>query len=111
MFVNPDVKRGKEISNRDVSVDKIYTDIFRGLLEKIHEGPDKIDQCMSLLFICRRLERVADHATHIGEDSVYRKTGNHVDLNENELLRIKKISLKIFRYLTDGKNEEIFKIF
>ena len=81
VFVNPDVERAREISNRDVSVDKIYKDIFRSLLDKMHEDPDKIDQCMSLLFVCRRLERVADHATHICEDSVYIETGDHIDLN------------------------------
>jgi len=70
-----------EISRRDNRVDDIYSQIFRELITYMHEDPGKISQAMTLLFICRRLERVADHATHIWEGVVFVATGTHGELN------------------------------
>lgn len=76
-----DVERAEEISKRDQRVDEIYSQVFRELLTYMHEDPSKISQAMSLLFVCRRLERVADQVTHICEGIVYVVTGEHVELN------------------------------
>ncbi|GEM_PF-5032951 len=82
VFINPNEERAREIALRDKKVDTFYASIFKDLLSLMHEDTEKIEQCMILLFICRRLERVADHTTHICEGAVYVETGEHVYLNQ-----------------------------
>ena len=81
-YIETNSERAVDVSKRDSKVDELYSQIFRDLLTYMHKNPDTIDQAMSLLFICRRLERVADHSTHICEGTIYIATGKHVDLNE-----------------------------
>lgn len=81
-YIEMDSDRAVEVSRRDSMVDELYSKIFRELLTYMHKDPNTIDQAMSLLFICRRLERVADHSTHICEGTIHIATGKHVDLNE-----------------------------
>jgi phosphate transport system protein len=81
VFVTLDIKSAEEISKRDQEVDRIYAEIFRLLLEIMQKDPQKIHQALTLLFICRRLERIADHSTHICEGVIYVQTGDYVDLN------------------------------
>jgi phosphate transport system protein len=79
--INQDVESAREICTRDKNVDDIYADDFKKLISLMHKNPPIIEQALSYLFICRRLERVADHATHICEDVVYIKSGERVPLN------------------------------
>ena len=70
-----------QISTRDVKVDELYSQIFRELITYMHEDPSKISQAMTLLFICRRLERIADQSTHICEGVHFVAKAEHVELN------------------------------
>ena len=70
-----------QISKRDIKVDDLYSQIFRELITYMHEDPSKISQAMTLLFICRRLERVADQSTHICEGVHFVAKAEHVELN------------------------------
>jgi phosphate transport system protein len=70
-----------KISTRDSKVDELYSQIFRELITYMHEDPSKISQAMTLLFICRRLERVADQSTHICEGVHFVAKAEHVELN------------------------------
>jgi phosphate transport system protein len=70
-----------QISKRDSKVDELYSQIFRELITYMHEDPRKISQAMTLLFICRRLERVADQSTHICEGVHFVAKAEHVELN------------------------------
>ena len=81
VYVSLDTKMAEEISQRDKEVDKIYADYLKKLLGVMEQNPEKIHHAMTLIFICRRLERIADHATHICEGTVYVETGQYVDLN------------------------------
>jgi phosphate transport system protein len=76
-----DTEAAREIANRDEQVDDIYAHIFKELITYMHEDPAKIEQCMTLLFICRRLERIGDQTTHICEGIIYVAEGRDVDLN------------------------------
>ncbi|MGQ9617059.1 MAG: phosphate signaling complex protein PhoU [Spirochaetota bacterium] len=81
-YTRMDSEGAVEVSKRDVKVDELYSQIFRELVTCMHDDPGKINQAMSLLFVCRRLERVADQSTHICEGTIFIATGRHVDLNE-----------------------------
>jgi phosphate transport system protein len=80
-YARLDCKVASQISERDIKVDELYSQIFRELITYMHEDPSKISQAMSLLFICRRLERVADQSTHICEGVYFVGKAEHVELN------------------------------
>jgi phosphate transport system protein len=80
-YATYDTERAREIAARDKEVDNMYAEIFKELLSYMHEDPSKIEQCMILLFICRRLERVADQTTHLCEGIIYVAEGQNLDLN------------------------------
>ena len=46
------------------------------------KGEGNINQAAQFLFVCKFLERVADHATNICESTIYLVTGEHIDLND-----------------------------
>lgn len=49
-------------------VDKENKEVFKFLVEKMRQNPDKIEAAAHLLVLSRQIERLADHATNIAED-------------------------------------------
>jgi phosphate transport system protein len=80
-YVELDPERAREIATRDEKVDHLYTEVFRELGSAIRRDPGSIDQAMSLLFLIRRFERIADQSTHICEGIVFVVTGTREELN------------------------------
>lgn len=81
-YVNEDVKRAQELTRDDDLVDHLHSQVFRELLTYMMEDPRTIRQSTHLLFISRFLERIADHATNIGERVIYLVTGERQLLND-----------------------------
>ncbi|MHB9093108.1 MAG: phosphate signaling complex protein PhoU [Eubacteriales bacterium] len=81
-YVKGDVDLARTLNDKDDQVDHIYSQIFRELLTYMMEDPKTITQATHLLFVGRYLERIADHATNIGERVVYLVTGELPDLND-----------------------------
>ncbi len=81
-YVREDVDLAQRMARDDDQVDSLYNQIFRELLVYMMEDPRTITQATHLLFVSRYLERIADHATNIGEDVVYLVTGVRKDLND-----------------------------
>jgi phosphate transport system protein len=46
------------------------------------DHPNKASQAMLLMMVGRYIERIGDHATNIGESTVYLVTGKRPDLNQ-----------------------------
>lgn len=67
-----------KVCRDDDAVDDLYSQIFRELLTYMMERPETISQAIDLIFVARHLERVADHATNIGEWVVYLTTARRV---------------------------------
>ncbi len=42
------------------------------------EKPETIPQCLNVMTIAKRLERIADHATNIGEEVVFLYEGRDI---------------------------------
>lgn len=76
-FIDRDVESAKVTCLHDDQVDTIYQGIFHELTDFILADADRsqVVQSINLLFVARFLERVADHATNIGERVIYLVTG------------------------------------
>ena len=83
-FLNQDTLLAKELDADDEEVDELYESIYTELIEKIIENPENAHQATQLLFIGRYLERIADHATNIGERVIYMVTGEREVINEKK---------------------------
>jgi phosphate transport system protein len=70
-FVERDTRMAIAVCAADDNVDAMYEQLFRELLTYMIETPQNVTRGLQLMFICRDLERVADHATNIAEDVIY----------------------------------------
>ncbi|MGY0372145.1 phosphate signaling complex protein PhoU [Clostridium sp. JNZ J1-5] len=81
-YVERDLDRAYEISKRDDIIDKLYKEVFSEMLSIMTRDSSKIEQATQFLFVCKFLERIADHVTNICEWTIYIVTGDQIDLNE-----------------------------
>lgn len=81
-YIQKDTDAAYEICKMDDQVDDYYRNIFKELIDLMSDKNDVYNQATQLLFVCKYLERVADHTTNICEWTIYLKTGKYVDLNE-----------------------------
>ncbi|QWU17859.1 phosphate transport system protein [Paenibacillus sophorae] len=65
----------------DDQVDHLYSSMINDLYTYMIEKPEAVSQAMLLTLVGRYIERIADHATNIGESVVYLVTGKRPDLN------------------------------
>ncbi|WP_342525430.1 phosphate signaling complex protein PhoU [Chryseomicrobium sp. FSL W7-1435] len=80
-FIAEDVEQAQTIAKLDDEIDKMYGELIRDLLGSGVSSPDQLPQITQLAFICRYLERSADHATNMAEQLLYLRKGKHIDLN------------------------------
>lgn len=80
-YVHGDVDKARAMCAMDDEVDDIYHLAFQDLISYMEENPHTIPCVVYLLLVVRRLERLADRATNIGEDVVYLVTGEWEELN------------------------------
>lgn len=74
-FVNKDAELAVAVCKKDDEVDAIEPQIVRELVTYMISDPKTIDRALSLILIARELERVADLATNIAEDTYYIASG------------------------------------
>jgi phosphate transport system protein len=77
---NPD--KAKTMCLRDDEVDHIYAKLFDRLIDRANDEPELTEQIAYLLGVAQYLERVADHATNIGEWVIYLVTGERFVTNK-----------------------------
>lgn len=71
-----------KMAKDDDEVDHLYSQIIRDLYAHMVEHSGELQQAMLLTLVGRYIERIADHATNIGESTVYLVTGHRPDLNQ-----------------------------
>ncbi|RCX21801.1 phosphate transport system protein [Fontibacillus phaseoli] len=71
-----------KMAKDDDEVDHLYSQIIRDLYAHMVEHAGELQQAMLLTLVGRYIERIADHATNIGESAVYLVTGHRPDLNQ-----------------------------
>lgn len=81
-FVARDLDKAYVVCKKDNDVDALYKTIFSELLEVMVTDKNATAQSAQLLFVCKNLERIADHCTNICESTIYIVTGKQIDLNE-----------------------------
>lgn len=81
-YVDRDHQQALKMIELDDEVDHLYGQIFRELLTYMMEDPKTIKQATHLLFVASHLERIADHATNLGEWIIYMVTGERKELNK-----------------------------
>jgi phosphate transport system protein len=60
----------------------MFGDLVHELLSFIPQNPNATNQIIQLAFVCRYIERIADHSTNISENVIYLVTGKRINLNE-----------------------------
>lgn len=81
-FTEENLDLAYKMAKMDDDVDNLYSQILRELFVFMVENPKNINQAMLLCFVAHHLERMADHATNIGEDTVFLVKGQRPDLNQ-----------------------------
>jgi phosphate transport system protein len=77
-FVNLDGKQAKRVIRLDDEVDRLNAEIIDELIVRMKAASETVDSNISLFSAVRHLERIADHATNIGEDVLYLVDGEIV---------------------------------
>ncbi|MCA1025479.1 MULTISPECIES: phosphate signaling complex protein PhoU [Cytobacillus] len=81
-FNEEDLKKAKAVADMDDEVDDLYGQTIVDLLRISGEQSERIPQITQLSFVCRYLERAADHVTNISEHIFYLVKGKQFDLND-----------------------------
>ena len=74
-FVQRDAGLARMVLLSDDDVDRLRTSVYRDLIELMQHDPAIIPHGVDLILISRHLERIADHATNIAEDTLFSVKG------------------------------------
>lgn len=81
-YIEGNVTKAYDICKMDDKIDNIYREVFTELLDYMTKDKSNINQATQFLFVCKFLERIADHTTNICEWTIYLVTGESIDLND-----------------------------
>lgn len=77
-IVNLNADLAVEVLKADDEVDLMNKQFEKAVLQVIKKYPEQIQVLLQYVYISRRLERIADHATNIAEDVIYLVKGEIV---------------------------------
>ncbi|MFB9330128.1 phosphate signaling complex protein PhoU [Paenibacillus aurantiacus] len=80
-YVQENVDLAYKMAKDDDEVDALYNQVTQDLFKLMVGNPQTITQAGMISFAGRYVERIADHATNIGESVVYLVLGKRPDLN------------------------------
>jgi phosphate transport system protein len=80
-YINNDIKMAEDVCSKDSTVDNYFESIINDLQELMRKNPQNINQATTFIFIVKYIEKIADHATNLGEWVIYIITGRHESLN------------------------------
>lgn len=81
-YIDEDVMLAQKCAEKDDEVDKMFGNLVHELIGMVPENPNATNQIIQLSFVCRFIERIADHSTNIAENVIYLVTGKTFNLNE-----------------------------
>lgn len=76
-YIKQDINMAQEVCASDDEVDDLFNKIILELINIMKNDANTIEQATDFMFIAKYLERMADHATNIGEWVVFNVTGEH----------------------------------
>jgi phosphate transport system protein len=77
-FVQGNLEQARAVVARDHEADAIHRRLHETLLGLMTENLEAVERAQHLLVISKSLERIADHATNIAEEAVYRYEGRDI---------------------------------
>lgn len=77
-FVREDTDLALKVCKDDQEVDDLNSQIFREVISFMIADPQTINRAMKILFLSKYLERIADHATNIGEMVIFMVKGKSI---------------------------------
>jgi phosphate transport system protein len=77
-FLQVDEQKAMAVVKRDAEVDLINRQLYRELTSYMIERPGTIGRALELMFISKAVERIADHATNIAEETIYLAKGRDI---------------------------------
>ena len=77
-FVREDAEMALLVCHQDDEVDAFTGQLLRELLTFMMEDPHTISRALRLIFVAKYIERIADHATNIGEMVVFMVKGKSI---------------------------------
>ncbi|WP_437962168.1 PhoU domain-containing protein [Sorangium sp. So ce119] len=77
-FLTRDVAKAEGVLAADADVDRMLVDVFDELRAEMRRQPGVVDQCVSMMFFAKHVERLADHATNLAEMVVFLVRGEDV---------------------------------
>lgn len=80
-FYSEDITLAKNCAEKDDKVDEMYGRLVHELIGYIPNNPAASNQITQLAYVCRYIERLADHTTNIAENVIFLVTGKRYDLN------------------------------
>jgi len=80
-FAGAHPEQALHLAQADEAVDLMHEQTVRTIVDEMRAHPETIEASLELIQVSRFLERIADHATNIGEWVVYGETARHVSLN------------------------------
>ena len=76
-FVNKDLRLARKVWKADEEVDELFRNIYEELMGIVDQDAAKANQSVQFLFIAAHLERIADYATNICEETVFAMEGSY----------------------------------
>jgi len=76
-FVNKDLRLARKVWKADEEVDELFRNIYDELMGLVDKDPARANQSVMFLFIAAHLERIADYATNICEETVFAMEGSY----------------------------------
>lgn len=79
-FINENADLAEAVCKRDDTADELFHEVHKRLMKSMSETVDfeEANQVLRYISLASWLERVADHAVNIGEDTVFAVTGKTV---------------------------------
>ena len=81
-YIEEDVMLAQNCAEKDDEVDNMFGKLVHELISMVPDNPSATNQIIQLSFVCRFIERIADHSTNIAENVIYLVTGKQYNLNE-----------------------------
>ncbi len=78
-FVKQDVEIAQGVIENDDTVDHLFNEVKRKLIDFLKSDSEYNEQTIDLLMIAKYLERIGDHTVNIAEWVVFSITGKHTD--------------------------------
>ncbi len=77
-FLRGDEAKAISVCRRDADVDRLNKQLYRELSSFMIEDPKTTTRALELMFISKSIERIADHATNVAEETIFLSKGTDV---------------------------------